>query len=406
MSIDPTQGSSPKKETGRVGKSTGSPQSKGPTTELVAEGLDASQIKQLLTQLKSTGKINGIGTPSREEMVNPQSVGAGARALGGFFQGGPMDSIMVDMTTQLISERDNTDRFDISITRMPMGENSMGIQEAAIAQVYPSDAKTEAISHRDFGSLMVRVDYFDAPRQTAARLLNLAVNETPTRVVELGKDLSFGELAIRLKSLVNNNRVNVILSPATHGSDDQAKTTTRLEDEVESHLKRVKAAANGDASARYSIAQRNYSPKGLGGELVAAFIDVERKSTPTNHSPSIDNLTSSQGELVAEGLDAKGASDVLKVLWNDRKLDTLGIGSYKLPPNSVIFPSAGFKDDSGSEMSVDELFEQLMSRHSNDFPGKKLDVILSGNSPCKRDENDRPVQGEGFLARVYADDFS
>ena len=58
---------SPTEPTGGVTR-----QNSASNRELIAEGLNAAQLKQLLIGLKTSGRINGIGTPSREEVVNPR----------------------------------------------------------------------------------------------------------------------------------------------------------------------------------------------------------------------------------------------------------------------------------------------------------------------------------------------
>jgi len=379
-----------------------------PKRELIAEGLNAEQVKQVLNRLKASGKINGIGTPSRDEIISPEStVGGALTALGALFQGGPMDQMFVDMTTEILQSRDGNDgKFDISITRIPLGGSPMGISEAAIAQVYPSDSKTQPITPREFGELMAKTDSFAAPEETLARRFDLAIKEQPDSIDKLGKDLSYDELAIRLRSLVNNKRVNVIISDGDEQTKEQARTTTNLADDIARHLEKVKQAAGNNNTARYSLSVRNYNnSKGLQRSIVAAHLQVDKISTPQGYTPKVENLTAKK-ELIAEGLEAEEAANALKTLWQDRRMDTLSLGSYKLPSSYALFPSAGFKGEDGKPLSLNQLFEALTKKHSKSFPGKKLDLILTDESPTKRSSDDKPLEGKGFHVRVLADDFS
>jgi hypothetical protein len=406
MSINETSGNNQNKKIPSA--TSGADNKTKPGRELIAEGLNAEQVKQVLNLLKASGKINGIGTPSRDEIISPKSsVGGALTALGGLFQGGPMDRMLVDMTTEILQRRDdNNGKFDISITRIPLAGSPMGISEAAIAQVYPSDSKTQPVTPREFGELMAKTDSFAAPKETAARKLDLALREQPDSIDKLGKDLSYDELAIRLKSLVNNNRVNVIMSDGDEQTNEQAKTTTKLADDIERHLAKVKQAATNNDTARYSLSVRNYNnPKGLQGSIVAAHLQVDKISTPKGYTPKVENLTA-KSELIAEGLEATEAANALKTLWRDRRMDTLSLGSYNYPSRTALFPSADFKGEDGKPLSLNQLFEALTKKHIQSFPGKKLDLILRGDSTLKRNLHDKSSDGQGFHVRVLADDYS
>ena len=111
-------------------------------SRVIAEGLDAAQCRLLLASLVQERFINCIGTPSREEVVNPKPAQSGVlQALGGFLQGGLMDNMMIELTTDIVAMRDNTTRFDVSILTVPV-EGFPGISEAVVAQVYPSEPTT------------------------------------------------------------------------------------------------------------------------------------------------------------------------------------------------------------------------------------------------------------------------
>jgi hypothetical protein len=126
-------------------------------SEHVGQRLSSSQTLELLTLLQEKGVVQGIGTPSRDEVLNPPSHSSnGLVALGGLFSGSAMDSLLVQMSVEIVAQVSNSELFDVSIRQVKMAPGS-GFDTLSIAQVYPSAPSGGPVTTvEDFQRLLAR----------------------------------------------------------------------------------------------------------------------------------------------------------------------------------------------------------------------------------------------------------
>jgi hypothetical protein len=371
-------------------------------THILAEGMSREQTSQLLAALIHAGKINGIGTPSRDEIINPKETGnGGLSALGGLLQGGDFDQMMIEMSIALVTSRGsgNSGRCDIALTRMPMAGNSLGVNEICVAQVYEASEAGQPMVEDVFQAVLSQVAGVPAVDEAPQTKLHRALQATPTRTTVFASDLSAEELSIRLSSLVRNNRVNSIVSPNGNIPDrgDVDTELTLSEESVRAHVKRVCQSASGAQPARYRITLAEYDVvPGIEGRLVAASLSVDTEY-PQRSLPV-------QPQIVAENLSPKEAADALAVLWEDRKLDLLMVGSASAGPGDKAMYPVGFKDESGQVMTAHQVLASMASRLSRDYGNVSLDIYISKQDHGRRSESGSLVEGEGFLVILLAND--
>ena len=374
-------------------------------TNILAEGLSPEQTTQLLNALIMRGKINAIGTPSREEMITPNKMQRdGLQALGGLLQGGEADRMMIELSIALVTSSDTSNgRCDVALTRMPMETNPLGLGEICVAQVYGASLAGQPMGEEVFESILCEVNAVEPVAEAPQTRLQRAVQASPSRTLEFAQDLSVEELSIRLSSLVRNNRVNAIISPNVGDSGMAAalNDTTLSEESVKAHVKRVELSVSSSKAGRFKITIVEYDEvPGLTGKLVAANLTADIDNSLTG----VERLLPEQTEIVAERLSPSEAADALKVLWDDKKFDLLMMGSTSSGPGTKAMYPVGFKDESGRAMSAHEVLASCTSRLSKEHGNASLDVYLGKQQHARRNEQDSLVEGEGFLVILLAND--
>ncbi len=76
------------------------------------------------------------------------------------------------------------------------------------------------------------------------------------------------------------------------------------------------------------------------------------------------------------------------MLWDNRKLDLLMIGSVSSGPGHTVMFPVGFKDEFGQEMTVRQVLAAFASRPAKEHGDVSLDIFLSKQEHARRNELD------------------